>query len=258
MTGDYKDVQRVARQVLNKTASNRMISKQECMVLMGGLDLVKCSERIDCVSVSGSRKMRMTEDEPIATTLIARYKNRPQSLWSMSFHDYYHHINNQNVDRNSRRYKCPHYVGINSQPKFPVTESYAKAVITLYKPWKKDDLIAPRDWISEFREFVDKSGKCPEGVSISYHRVMDRHIKRTTHYEPVASKVDHSANYISEEDRVTLGLANNNVQGEGIDPADHIYKRADTGVSYMWWKPSVTVRCDCLAYSVTGLMNNTL
>lgn len=208
------------------------------MVLMGGLDLVKCSETIDCVSVSGSRKIRVGNDEPTITTLISKYKNRPESEWEMSFHQYYHFVKNKNVDPKSRSFKCPHYVGINSQPRFPVTESYAKAVITLYKPWKKDELVASRDWIAEFNHFLNKSGKCPEGVSISYHRVLDRHFKKTSNHEPVSTKVDHSLNPISEEDRETLQIANNNVHGEGVDPYDEIFKRADTGLQYQWWKQS--------------------
>ena len=212
------------------------------MVLMGGLDLVKCSETIDCVSVSGSRKIRLADDEPVVTTLMSRYKNRPKLLWNMSFHEYYHSVKNKDIDPTSRDFKCPHYVGINSQPKYPVTETYAKAVITLYKPWKKDDLVAPRDWVAEFYHFVTKSGKCPEGVSISYHRVLDRHLKKTEHYEPVSTKIDHSGNYISEEDKLALQLANSNIHGEGLDPYEEVFKRADTGVRYKWWKQSLIVR----------------
>lgn len=57
LTGDARDVQRVVRQILNKSTGNRLIPKQECMVLLAGLDLVKCSDTIDTVSVSGHARI---------------------------------------------------------------------------------------------------------------------------------------------------------------------------------------------------------
>ena len=47
-----KDVKRVARQILNRTLGEKLISKQECMVQLAGLDLFHCSERFENVSLS--------------------------------------------------------------------------------------------------------------------------------------------------------------------------------------------------------------
>jgi hypothetical protein len=52
-TGAKHDVIHLSRHLLNCAATNQTISKQECMVLVGGLDLVKCSETIETVSISG-------------------------------------------------------------------------------------------------------------------------------------------------------------------------------------------------------------
>jgi hypothetical protein len=46
-TGSKHDVIQLSRHLLNHAATNQTISKQECMVLVGGLDLVKCSETIE-------------------------------------------------------------------------------------------------------------------------------------------------------------------------------------------------------------------
>ena len=46
VAGDDSDVIRVARQLLNQTVGNKMISKQECMVHLGQLRLFECSETI--------------------------------------------------------------------------------------------------------------------------------------------------------------------------------------------------------------------
>ncbi len=46
---------------MNKTISNKMITKQECMILLGCLDLVLCSESIDKVSISGNVNITKTK-----------------------------------------------------------------------------------------------------------------------------------------------------------------------------------------------------
>jgi hypothetical protein len=47
----------LSRKILNKTLTQKVISKQECMVLLASLDLYKCSEHIDTISLSGSYKL---------------------------------------------------------------------------------------------------------------------------------------------------------------------------------------------------------
>jgi hypothetical protein len=63
LRGNRHDLVNIAKQVLNKSASNRLISKQECMVLLGGLDLVTCSETIESVSLTLSAKVVVSEED---------------------------------------------------------------------------------------------------------------------------------------------------------------------------------------------------
>ena len=51
-TGCQRDVQRVARQILNTFSGDKLFSKQECIVQILGLKLWDCSEIISKVSVS--------------------------------------------------------------------------------------------------------------------------------------------------------------------------------------------------------------
>lgn len=241
LTGDARDVQRVVRQILNKSTGNRLIPKQECMVLLAGLDLVKCSDTIDTVSVSGhARIMKKKENETKKATFLDQYRFRHESHWHMSFHDFYHHKKNMGVCKKSTQMKIPHYVGINSQPKYPVTENYARGVITLYKPWKGDDLLLKRDWIEEFHEFINSNPRCPRGVSISYHRILERHITKTSHYEPIAASVDHSHNAIDGADKEALEIVGTKTMN-GYDPCDSRLSNADTGKNTDWSEEHVTV-----------------
>ncbi len=50
---DPTDVTRLIQKLLNKTISARMITKQECMVLLSDLPLCICSDIIQKVSLNG-------------------------------------------------------------------------------------------------------------------------------------------------------------------------------------------------------------
>ena len=49
-----QNIRRITRQLMNKCGTNRVVSKQECMVLLLDLDLVKCSDQFHDINVSGS------------------------------------------------------------------------------------------------------------------------------------------------------------------------------------------------------------
>lgn len=48
-----KDVKRLARQILNRSLGEKLISKQECMVQLAELSLYQCSESFESISLSG-------------------------------------------------------------------------------------------------------------------------------------------------------------------------------------------------------------
>lgn len=83
--GDISDVYRIARQILNRTVSERTISKQECMVILGGLDLIKSSEGIETVSVSGHYKLISTSHKDI----VSRYRKREKKYSYLSLKQFF-------------------------------------------------------------------------------------------------------------------------------------------------------------------------
>jgi hypothetical protein len=71
-TGDDNHIKGVAKQALNKTSAQHLISRQECMVLLGDLDLVLCSETIENVSMSNSTEIVATRStkKPLLSSYI--------------------------------------------------------------------------------------------------------------------------------------------------------------------------------------------
>jgi hypothetical protein len=79
-TGSRHDVIWLSRHLLNHAATNQTISKQECMVLVGSLDLVKCSETIETVSISGQFCIQSGK----TNTVYKQYEKHPASLHHLS------------------------------------------------------------------------------------------------------------------------------------------------------------------------------
>ena len=223
---------------MNKAASKRLISKQEAVVLLGGLDLFDCTDTIESVSISNSKVVRSgkteTKKDNDTTTFVARYKTRPSSLESLSLYEYFHHTKNGEDKRGKGNKKTviPNFVGVNGTPRFPVTESYARHVLVAYKPWR----VYPKDvdWISEFDRFIN-CNRCPSSARMNYCRVMRRYYDNMTHYEPKSHTPDHSSNPISDEDKILvelLGLG-------GSDDMDYdttLLRTLNRGFSYEWDK----------------------
>ena len=72
VAGDDSDVIRVARQLLNQTVGNKMISKQECMVHLGQLRLFECSETIETHSLSGYYRLSPDQSDLLHCSLNMR------------------------------------------------------------------------------------------------------------------------------------------------------------------------------------------
>ncbi len=81
---DKNDVVRVARQILNRSGSARMISRQETLVLTTNMNLTFCTEQFEQISTSGWVKLRAKKDSLSANkkianlALIDQYKLRPK------------------------------------------------------------------------------------------------------------------------------------------------------------------------------------
>ena len=229
MTGDRSDVRRVCRQVMNKTVSKRIISKQEATVLLADLDLFTCTETIESVSISNAKRITVDKDASSDTkTFIKQYAARPSSYEQMSLHDYFHHVKNRNGT--TSKLIIPNFVGVSGTPVYPVTSAYARHTLIVHRPWREypSDL----DWIGEFNCFIN-SENCPLGPKITYERVVARYIEKMTHYEPTAAKIDHSQNPIDDDDMELLYLTGQKCHTE-FDAEDVLFQQMDKGMNFQW------------------------
>ena len=240
-SGDRSDVKRVCKQVMNKAASKRIISKQEAMVLLANLDLTGCSETVENVSISQSTKLQSKADRSVYVDgkFITQYQHRDVKYHGMSLCQYFEHVKNSKRTR-SRKHIIPHFIGVQGYPCFPVSESYARHVLIVHKPWH-GKYPSGRQWIKEFHQFIH-SPHSPIQAKLTYERVMQRHYSKTTFCEPTTHKPDHSKNPISDQDLQDLLLVGLNAP----DEQEHdvaMLKKIDRGLDYKWSKqPMVRAR----------------
>ncbi len=181
-SGTKTEVKTLARVLLNKVTKEKVISKQECMCHLAGLNLVLCSESIESVSISGAYKLG-TEDQAKAT-LLSQYARRENMQEDMTLHQYFF-FKKQNSTR-LKKPAIPHYIGGRSYPTYPVTEGYAKSVLTCHVPWIGCyNFKADRNYIQEFEDFI-KSNNCPKSVKVAYGRVKGRYLQKNKTQEPTS------------------------------------------------------------------------
>jgi hypothetical protein len=242
-TGDSKkDSSKLAKQVMNKSLAHKMISKQENMVHLAGLDLHLCSETIEIVSISGS--YRLSEDNHVskANTVLKRYGSRKDNQ-EMSFDDYFNLSRNKNKKEN-KKIIIPHYVGGKCLPTFPPTKDYARSVLLLYKPWIGRFIDEDRDFLHEFYRFIT-SPECPAKVKISFRRMEHRFNTKSGHKEPI-SKME-AVNYaqfsmdISEETKEAVDIASTFPVGCEDNEDTLLDYKFDKGVDFDWSVPTIQV-----------------
>ena len=100
--GGKGDVRTMARQLLNCSVKSRVISKQECMCLLIGLNLHDCSETIETVSISGEHKLG---DGHVKTTILSKHARRSHSLRDLSMNQFFAH-----TKANSKKHCMPHFI----------------------------------------------------------------------------------------------------------------------------------------------------
>ena len=153
----------VAWMVLNRTLCHRMIPKQECCVILGGMDLTFCTERIKTVSISGYNKIRKGK----SSDFVSQYSRRKKEFHDLSLYQYFQKVEHE---RNESITCIPHFVGGSGQPTYPVTQNYARTVLLIHSPWNEKDRPNPhQNWVSVFNEFIETS-TCPQSVKIAYER----------------------------------------------------------------------------------------
>lgn len=226
------DIQRIAKQILNKSTSNRVVSKQECMVMLVDLDLVLCSETIENMSISTAMSVRAFEEGNTALkkgNFRKEYRQRKGEN-NLSLHQYYMKYRSGTVNGKE---KIPHYVGVYGQPTYPVNEAYARKVLTIHKPWRHENEHNDRHWIDEFNDFI-YSAQCPNSVRIAYNRVRMRYLQKMAGYEPVATEHDCSGNPIGNDDRELIELSGmHSISADQLEQED-ILKAVDKGNDFDW------------------------
>ena len=244
-TGDKADVVRACKQIMNKCASKRLISKQEAMVLLADLPLTICTEGFEAVSLTHSQQVTLEGELRDDKKFITQYANRDTSFENMSLHEYFHHVKNKTKNE---RHIIPNFVGISGTPQFPVTADYARHTIIVYRPWRQ----YPKDleWIKEFNQFIN-SEECPVSAKMGYERKMHRYYDKMQHYEPKSHTVDHSGNELSEESRELLELVG--LRGdECTDHDDALFKSMNFGKSFEWDKDAKVRTSNLSSFSAFG------
>lgn len=219
---------------MNKVTSQRLISKQECMVLLGGLHLVDCSETIESVSITNSTRIKSNQSKNNPkNNFLNKYQNRSKEQVNMSLEDYYLLIKNGHSTSTEEKLKIPNFVGVNGSPKFPLTYGYARHILIVHKPW----LHYPfgDDPIKEANSFLN-SQDCPISVRIPYQRAVQRHKNKLEYYEPKAVVADHSKNEITKEDKEELEIFGLHGDPDAVNFDTSIFQRLHRGKDFEWDK----------------------
>ena len=232
ITGDQQDIKRICKHIMNKTAARRLISKQEAMVLLGELDLVLCSDTIETASISNSKALRQADEAHVDKTFISKYEKRSHTYSDLSLREYFHIVKNLFPKTAKKKQIIPHFVGVSGIPTFPVTESYARHTLIVYKAWTTYP--NKGEWIAEFDKFIN-SPTCPPSAKLGYERVMCRHYDKMTHYEVKSASVDHASNPVSAEDAELIALTGlGNPKDTDAETAAFI--KMDKGIDFEWDK----------------------
>jgi hypothetical protein len=184
VSGTISEVKTLARVLLNKVTKNKVISKQECMCHLAGLNLVSCSESIETVSISGTYKLGTQYQAK--KSILSQYAARPITYKDMTLHQFFFFIKQHN-SQSTKKQIIPHYTGGRSYPAYPVTKQYAKSVLTLHVPWIGFSYLnnTNQNYIQDFQNFI-ASNDCPKSVKVAYGRVKARYYEKNKHFEPTS------------------------------------------------------------------------
>ena len=243
--GDVREMRRLARQLLNQCSKNRVISKQEAVCQLAGLDLYNCSETLVPVSLSGNTKLGLGYQ---GRTFLASYATRDKKFHDMSLDKYFHfrHNTKQQNNKKDNKLKIPIYSGAQCEAVHPATPGYARAVMLIYSAWNTTfDLDKnEKDLMAAFHNFVSDPKICPESVSVSYKRAETT----KTAKEPTASSNDMMdyGTFSIQPDQELQDLVNlaSTIYSKYEENQDKIDMQYDYGDNYDWDKRTVEVSWD--------------
>jgi len=234
-TGDVHDLKNVAKKIMNRAATKRLISKQEACVLLANLKLTSCSEMICHVSIARNKRIsKDMEGNKSVSSYVAKYTKRPEKYHSLSMMQYFPvHRREQGLPE-----AIPHFTGVSGTPTFPVTEGYARHTLLVHKPWT--EYPEGVKWTKEFDRFIN-SPECPKNARLAYDRVVQRHYDGTKFVDPIASQCHHSEEIEDEEDEAAMMLAGQSGK-EFAEFDSAIFESIHRGEDFVWCqKPKVSV-----------------
>ena len=238
--------------VMNKASAKRLMSKQEASVLLGELDLCSCTETIESVSITNSKVLRGSEEKEVNKSIVTNYKNRPARFEKLSLYDYFHLTKGKS--HSTAKTVIPHFVGVSGTPKYPVTETCARHVLTVYRPWRDFPDAHNTDLIVEFNDFINRA-ECPPSAKMHYNRAMLRYFNRTTSYEPKNHDCDHSMNPMSVDDKALLDLVGLK-KSDDVECDSSLIKSLPRGCGYQWDSPPKVrglLGMDAASYQTIGV-----
>jgi hypothetical protein len=227
-SGCEKDIVTLARRILNRYLGEKMMSKQECMVQLGGLHLWTCSETFQRISLSGYTRLDKNGTKGI-NTYLKQYAERTVDKRRMSFMDWYlmYHA------ERSGRTCIPHFPGRGSKPIFPMTEYMSRMLLLIHKPWSKDFRLRDHNYCQQLRSFL-QSTDCPVSLRLAYER--DKYSALNKLDEPVdSSHLHEELNYEDDADEELREA----VECYAVIPTDMKPEKAydfdyDFGYEYDW------------------------
>jgi hypothetical protein len=234
-----QDVQRIARKALNRSLAEKLISKQEAMVQLAGLDLFLCSEMITNVSLSGYYKIATAGEGK--TTFLAKYANRDLSrreVLQQSLHTYF--LDTQGWHEKQNKHSIPHFTGASCTPVYPPTAEYARAVLLTHRPWHTKFEVENRDFLHEFWTFI-QSPICPSVVKVPFFQVYMRHLRKKSYVEPTSNAEGISYEEFAQDIPTDLALAVqmvSNLTGAASDMEGYEF---DYGEDHEWAKCHIVV-----------------
>jgi PIF1-like helicase len=230
----------LARMILNRTLKTRLISKQEAMVQLAGLDLWRCSESIQTVSISQSYKLRKEYVSANEGGPYRQYANRLKKaspteeslLKQMTFNQYF--TFKKQTKSQSKNEVIPHYVGGKCIPTWPITFEYARSILVIHSPWANTFDIPDEKVMDEF-SFKYFTHQFPESVYLDINRALEKYTSNSAFKEPTAaSNIQQNTNLGQNDGTEENEEAINAVGTIPFFDEFNEYAGIDFGENYQW------------------------
>lgn len=235
---------KLARMIMNRTLKTRLISKQEAMVQLAGLDLWICSETIETVSISRSYKLQSEYTSDYDGGMYHKYENRLKKatttekriLEPMTLDTFFKY--RKQISQRSTKEIIPHYVGGKCVPSWPITYDYARSVLVIYSPWSGAFPIKDEQVMDKF-SFHYFNNSFPTNVYLDINRALAKYVSGALFKEPTSSNntttIPQPGNNDGTEENDEAIFAASTIPM--FDPDEHA--GLDFGVDHPWSQPTI-------------------